>query len=231
MEYKKFVMISLDLYQQRIAPSSDPRWFILDSDNLKEKTKLLSTITRSKQSTTTPKNQKVLSTNEAQTDSTELDEEKEDKSFDEQLTESILKEAGGSALARNRNKLFLEKFLVHPKFSLSDSGTIIYKGSDKNHSFRTFLNHLQHISRKSTSFPDITLQVLTRLSPPPHLITNTHLQNYLQNHITKQQFGASLAYSTPAKIEKFDSDEENFQSPKASPTKETTSKAWFGFDR
>ena len=86
MEYKKFVLIPFDLYQQRIASSSDPGRFILGSDNLKEKTKLLSTTTRPKQSTAAMKNQKVLSTNDAETYSTELDEEKEYKSSDEQLT-------------------------------------------------------------------------------------------------------------------------------------------------
>ncbi len=125
MQYKKFVLIALDLHQQRTAPSSDPRRFILDSDNLKEKTKLLSTISRPKLTTATTTNQKVLSTNEVQTDFTE--EENEDKSTDEQLTESILSEAGGYALARNRNKLILEKFLVHANFSLSDGGQTFRK--------------------------------------------------------------------------------------------------------
>ncbi len=151
MEFKKFVLKPFDLYQQRIAPSSDLRRFMVDSDNLKDETKLFSTIHRPKQSTATTRYQKVRSTKEAQTNFEERHEEREDNSSDEQLTESILKEAGGSALARNRNKLILEKFLVHPQFPLSDSKTINYEGSDTNQSISTFLNHLQHSSRKSTS--------------------------------------------------------------------------------
>ncbi len=226
MEYKKFVLIPLNLYQHRIAPSSDPRRFILDSDNLQEKTKLLSTISRPKQTSATTKNQKVLSTNEAQTDLQERDEEKGIKTSEEQLIESVLNEAGGSAIARNRNKLILEKFLINRNFSLSDSGTIIHKGSDTNHPISTFLNHLQHISRKLGSIPETTRQILTRLSHPPHLVTNVHLQNFLQSHITKQQF--SLAYSTPGKSEKFD-----FQTLPKSKSESTETgyvQTWFGFD-